>query len=348
MSNGRPFALPSDLGLRPAPKFTPLTRAVIATCLASMRKPNRPEELARKLWGGDRDVELVLRAAASPTTLAGAPGLAQVAQAFLATLIPVSAGADLLGRGVQLSFDGAAQISLPALTIPIADFVGEGQSIPAVAATSSAVILVPHKLGVLTSLSAEMLRSPAAEQLVRQALIDATGPAIDKVLLSANAAASDRPAGILNGVAGLTPTAAGGAKSEILVDDLQKLAAAIAPVAGNGNIVLVASSDAYAALVMRLPRSVEWPLLASSSLAAKTVIAVAANALVSVVDGTPQIDASQDVDWISDTAPPSDGSLGATRYSSFQKDVTVLRLRWPISWCLRTPAAVAWMSSVNW
>jgi len=338
--------VPEDV-IRAQP-IRPLVRAVIATALASMRKPNLPDRVARELWGNDRNVELVLRAAVSPTTLSSAPGVAQIAQAFLATLVPVSAGADLLGRGVQLSFDGAAQISLPALTTPTADFVGEGQSIPAVAATSSAVTLVPHKLGVLTSLSAEMLRSPAAEQLVRQVLIDATGPAIDKVLLSANPAAADRPAGILNGVAGLTPTAAGGAKSEILVDDLQKLAAAIAPVAGNGNIALVASPDAYAALVMRLPRAVEWPVLTSSSLATKTVIALATNALVSVVDGTPTIDARQDVDWISDTAPPSDGSLGATRYSSFQKDVVALRLRWPISWCLRTPAAIAWMTGVNW
>jgi hypothetical protein len=314
-----------------------------------MRKPNRPDEVARSLWGDDRDVALVLRAAVSPTTIAGAPGLAQIAKAFLTTLVPMSAGADLLARGIELNFDGVAQITLPGIAIPTADFVGEGMPIPVVQATTSAgTSLVPYKIGVITSLTGEMLRSSNAEALIGDALMQATGPAIDRVLLSNAAAATDRPAGLLNGIAALTPAAAGGNKGETLVNDLQTLATAIAPVAGNGNITLIASPDAAVALRLRLPQTVEWPILTSASLAARTVIAVAVNAVVSAIDGTPLIDASQESDFQSDSAPASDGSLGTPRYSMFQKDAVALRLRWPITWTLRTPSALAYMTGVNW
>src|SRR5262249_53481812 len=177
------------------------------------------------------------------------------------------------------NFNGAAQINIPGIAIPNADFVGEGAAIPVqIATTSAGPSLTPHKLAVLTSLTSEMMHNPNAEDLVKQVLIEATGPALDKVLLSTSASASDRPAGLLNGITPLTPAAAGQAKSEVLVDDLQALATALAPVSGNGNIVLVASPDAAAALMMRLPAGVEWPVLRSSSLAARSVIMVAANA----------------------------------------------------------------------
>jgi capsid protein len=313
-----------------------------------MRHSTYPDEVARTLWPADPDVELVLRAATASHTLANTPVLAQIAKVFLTTLVPVSAGADLLARGIGLTFDGAAQITLPGISVPTADFVGEGAPIPVVQSTTSpGAVLSPHKLSVITSLTGEMLRNSNAETLVRDVLMQSTGPAVDRVLFSANAAAADRPAGLLNGVAALTPAGVG-EKAQAIVDDLQSLASAVAPVAGNGGITLVASPDAAVALALRMPREVTWPVLTSASLAARTVIAVAANAVVSAVEGTPQIDASQESDLQSDTAPASDGSLGTPRFSMFQKDAVGLRLRWPISWCLRTPTAIAWMASVNW
>jgi hypothetical protein len=340
--------VPEDLR-RVAPA-QPITRAVIATALAATRAVNHPIEVARELFGNDRDVELVLRAAVSPGTIANTPALTQIAKTFLTALIPVSAGADLLGRGIGLSFDGAASISLPNIAVPTSDFVSESAPIPVVQATTSpGPTLVPHKLSVIATVTGEMIRSGNSQALVTDVLIQSTGPAIDRVLLSANAAAADRPAGLLNGITGLTPSVSTGqTKGEILVNDLQALATAVAPVASNGGITLVASPDAAVALVLRLPRAVDWPVLTSASLAARTVIAVAANAVVSAVDGTPEITASQEAEIQSDTAPVTDGSLGTPRYSMFQKDAVALRLRWPISWQLRTPTALAWMTNVNW
>jgi hypothetical protein len=218
--------------------------------------------------------------------------------------------------------------------------------------TSAGATLTPFKLAVITSATGEMLRNLNVETLLRQLLVEATGPALDKVLFSANAAASDRPAGLLNGIAPLTPATAGSIKSEIIIDDLQTLATAIAPVAGNGGMALVASTDAAVALRLRLFQTIEIPILASASLPPRTVIAVAVNAVVSAIDGVPEIDASQDAELHRDTAPgeivTSSGTVAYPVGRIFQTDSVALRLRWPLSWGLRSSAGLAWMQNVNW
>jgi hypothetical protein len=354
--NARPQGIPlrPDYNASQRAAVDSLVRAAIATGLAKLDRNIRPSEYARRTWD-DRNVDLILRAAVAPTALSNTPALATIAVAFLETLVPLSAGADLLARGIGLNFAGATSISVPALA-PLAqgaDFVGEMQPIPVVqGVTSAGPTLTPHKLAVITTLTHEMLVNPNAETLIRQALVESTGPAVDKVLFSANAAASDRPAGLLNGIAPLTPTTAGPSKGEVIVDDLQALATAIAPVAGNGGITLIASPDAAVALVLRLTHSVEWPVLTSASLAPRTVIAIAANAVVSAVEGAPQIDASGGVELVRDTAPTQidDALTPPVQYvgTMYQTDQVALRLRWPMSWALRSTAGLAWMTNVNW
>jgi hypothetical protein len=129
---------------------------------------------------------------------------------------------------------------------------------------------------------------------------------------------------------------------------LQKLAAAVAPVAGNGNIVVVASPDAATALVLRLPAAVEWPVLTSASLPVRTVIAVAANAIVSAVEGTPQVDAATSPELHMNTTPGEVVASGGVVASVYQSDKVALRLRWPISWALRDARGLAFMQNVNW
>jgi len=350
MAIQRPL-VPADLRTDPV---ATLTRAALCVALAKLEGSGRTPvtEFANR-WRDDRQLDTVLRAAVSPASIASTPALAQTTIAFLATLVPVSAGADLLNRALGLSFDGAAQITVPAIAVPTADFVVEMAPIPVQQATTSAgVSLVPHKLAVITSLTGEMMRNSNAEALVRTVLVESTGPAIDKVLFSANPSATDRPAGILNGITALTP-AGPGEKSSALVDDLQALATAIAPVAGNGNIALIAAPAQAVAIALRLPPEIDWPLLTSASLPAGTVIAVATNALVSAVGGdAPQIDASDEVVVHEETAPAAivtpGGALATPVRSFYQTDSVGLRLRWPISWALRDARGVAWMQNVNW
>lgn len=328
-----------------------LVRAAIATGMGKLDRNVRAADYARSQWS-DHRVELVLRAAASPTALTNTPALAQIAVAFLNALTPMSAGADLLTRGIGLNFAGAAQITVPNIAIPTADFVGEAQPIPAVTApTSVGPTLTPHKIAAITALTGEIMRSSNAETMVRQVLMESTGPAIDKVLFSTNAAGTDRPPGLLNGIAALTPAAAG-EKAQTIVDDLQALATAVAAVAGNGEIAIVAAPAQAVALQLRMPAELTWPVLTSASLAVGTVVAVATNAVVSAVEGSPQIDASRDASVHWDTGPDEIVDIGGVYArpvaSSFQTEAVALRLRWPISWALRASNGLAWMQGVNW
>jgi hypothetical protein len=196
------------------------------------------------------------------------------------------------------------------------------------------------------------MESANAEQLVRQALIEATGPAIDRVLFSSTAAAADRPAGLLNGITPLTPAAPGG-KAQAIIDDLAAFASSVAPVAGNGGIVLVAAAAQSVALALRMPRAADWPVLTSASLSSGTVIAIAVPVLVAAIESLPAIDASREAEIHMNTMPTditsgSPGVIATPIASVYQTDAVSLRLKWPLSWAQRDPRGIAWMSGVNW
>src|SRR5262249_9390552 len=75
-------------------------KAAIATGMAALDKTTRAADYVRD----DPGAGLVLRAAVTPTSVAGSPALSAIAMAFLDALTPASAGIDLLRRGVQLNF----------------------------------------------------------------------------------------------------------------------------------------------------------------------------------------------------------------------------------------------------
>jgi hypothetical protein len=349
----RPQGIPlvPDPAVRRAASVTALTRAAIAVGLGARDKTVSPRDILRRQWGDDHLADLTLRAAVAPSTVAGNAAITQVGYAFLDALVGMSAGAALLQKGIQLNLDGLASIHIPGIAPPSILFVGESMPIPAyVETTSAGPTLQPYKLAAITALSNELMAMPAAEGLIRQTLIESVGTALDAVLFGTAAATSAQPAGLRFGISGLTPAAAG-EKAQACVDDLQVLATALAPVSGNSNVALVASPDAAVALRFRLVRE-EWPILVSSALATRTVIMVALNALVASVSGPPQIEATTQAAYVPDTAPTdvvsSPGVVASSFTSVFQTDKVALKLRWPISWALRSSAGLAWMTNVNW
>jgi hypothetical protein len=150
--------------------------------------------------------------------------------------------------------------------------------------------LLPYKLGTIGSLTGEMVRSSNAEAIVRQALIDSVGPALDKALFS-NAAgvAGLRPPGLLNGVSATTPSVAT-TPLDAMVADLAALASAVAPVAGKSQIVFITAPGQAIAVGLRSLATFVYAVLPSSAILPKTVIAIAGNALASAVGGEPQVD----------------------------------------------------------
>jgi len=350
--------VPEDLRSSRAPRLTTLTRAVITAANTHLDPNTTSETFVRRRWGSAAtdSVATFLRATSAPASTATtgwAKELGQTTQAFLANLVPLSAGADLLGRGLQLTFDGSNVVNIPNVTAPLADFVGQNAPIPVVAGTSNVqASLSPNKFGCIVVLTREMIESSNAEELVRQALLDATAPSLDRRLFDSNAAVADlRPAGLLNGKVALTPSGAS-EKGSAMINDLSVLAEAVAPYAGNGGIVFVAAPRQAVATNIGLPNNFPYPMLVSSSaLTQGTVIAVAINAVVSALGAVPEVDLTKAATLhMSDvpTAIATGGTMAGPTTVTFQNDTVGVRLRWPISWALRNANAIAFMSAVTW
>jgi hypothetical protein len=99
-------------------------------------------------------------------------------------LVPFSAGAALLSRGIALRFGGAGSITLPTITPRAVAWVGEGKPFPVQQfSTAPGANLEPHKLGTISSLTAEMMNGRNSEAIVRPT-IDSLAPALDASLFS--------------------------------------------------------------------------------------------------------------------------------------------------------------------
>jgi hypothetical protein len=347
----QPIPLRSDPDALARAAVASFVRAVIVEAMSAVDRTVNRSAYAEQRWPHDRELPLILRAATSPTSLANAPALANVAYALLGALTGASAGADLLRRGIALSFDGAALINVPGISPPSATFVGEGQPISVQqAATSPGPQLAPHKLTAIATLSGEMVRGSNAEQLVKQVLVESVGPALDAVLLSDAAAVPDvAPAGLFNGVTPLTPASTGDPVDR-MVADLSALISAVSAVTANNQVAIIAAAPQAVAIALRSSRF-DIPVLTSSALASGVVAAVALPALTSATEGPPRVDATTQglVHEHTNAAPINiAGTMAVPTRSLYQTDSTALRLRWPLSWGLRSPNGVSWMQGATW
>jgi hypothetical protein len=335
-----------------------LVRSVITAAAGKFEPGTSSRDYARRRWGDDaaRSVELLARAASSPATTS-TPGwadtLGHIVPTYLRNLVPYSAGADLLTRALMLSFDGARTINLPMVVAPMADFVAEMAPVPVVDGTSSLqAALTPFKFAVIVVLTREMTDYSPAEALVREALLQSTGPALDRRLFDAVAAVPGlRPAGLLSGIAALTPST-NADPTIAMQSDLEMLLAAVSVVAGNSPVVLIAAPAQGVAIGLKTFESFKYPVLVSNSLAAKTIIAIAVNAVASASGAAPEIDTTRAASLHMADAPlplvDSGGIVASPIRATFQTDAIGLRLRWPLSWALRDARGVAWMQNVAW
>jgi hypothetical protein len=333
--------------------MTTLVRSVIAVGNSKFNPNTLTKEFLAKRWGSDAAVEIasVMRGASSPamTTTAGwARELATVSYAFLNALVPVSAGAGLLQRSLGLRFDGAAQISIPDVTMPVADFVAEQAAIPVTSSVSSFTHLESFKLAAIVVLTSEMIASSNAEVLVRSALVNACGPGLDKKLFDSNAGTPGlRPPGLLFGKTAIAPST-NADKLAALVADLSALGASVAPYAGEGGIVYVAAARQAVGINLGISKEFPYPLFPSSALPDGFVLCCAADAIVSAVEGTPALELTKVASLQMNDSPTGDLMSGGRVSALFQSDQCGIRVKWPVSWLLRNPAAIAFMNAVTW
>jgi hypothetical protein len=331
-----------------------LVRAVITVGHSKLNPGNSAKSFAASRWGSEEanNVANVIKAASAPattTTTGWAKELSPTVAAFLSNLTPLSAGAALLERVLNLSLDGVGALNIPDLsTLPLADFVKQGSSIPVINATTRIQCsLEPHKFAVIVVLTNEMLASSNAEQLMKTALLESAAPSLDRRLFDANPAVPDlRPAGLLNGITPIAATAGGGYAA--MIGDLNKLANAIAPKSGNGGMTFVAAAPQAISVALQLVQGPPWPLLTSTSLPAGTVIAIANAGVVAAAGELPQIDQLKAASLQMSDTPSADLMTGGAVQVGFQNDTTALRLRWPISWAVRDKGAIAVVQNTTW
>jgi hypothetical protein len=312
-------------------------RACVASAVTIGRDISASEYIA-KTWPVDRTCKLILRSPSGPTSVADATALATVSLALLDLLVPESAAADLFSRALQLSFDRSAQISVPTVALPSANFVGEGQPISIrIAATGPGQTLYPNKIGSAVVLSREMAEHTNAEPLFKRVLAESVGGSLDSLVFDNNPAVPDlRPAGLLDGILPLGGSTAPDL-NEAMINDLQALASVVAPLSGNGGIVFVVAV-AQSIRIETLPRF-SYPVLKSSVLAPGTIVAVVPAAVVVALEAAPRIDVrTTGLAHLSDTQADvvdGAGNLAAPVESLWQIDSRAITLRWPISWALR-------------
>ena len=90
-----------------------------------------------------------------------------------------------------------------------------------------------------------------------------------------------RPPGLMVGISALTPSA-NADHDQACTEDTVKLAASVRAVAGNGEVVFVASANQFERLYQRF--GFPYPVLNSNALPDKTVICIAANCIASATD----------------------------------------------------------------
>jgi hypothetical protein len=353
---------PRGIPLVPSPELaTERTMASLArACVCISRGVYEPGIKALETfvnergWQGDRTSAILTRAATSPamTTQANwAKELAEVSVAFLRSLVPMSAAAQLLEQCVALSFGTSASIRLPVISAGSASFVAEGQPIRVGKfPTGPGPSMEPCKFATIVELTREMLNSSNAETIMRQALIDAAAASLDAALFSNTAAVAGlHPPGILVGATTVTPSTDTN-KVGAMDDDLSALVQAISTYAGNGSIAFVAAPYEATRIILRAEKT--GPVLMSNALAKGTVIAIATNALAAAIEPT-EIDVSRSATFHEEDTTPlpivgAGGQAAAPARSLFQTDCVALRLRLPVSWITRANGAVAVVTGTTW
>jgi hypothetical protein len=336
-------------------------RALLRTSIASFISFTNgcgAQSVAQDHWPRDSDTAILIKAVTEPATLTSsgwADSLAATSVAdFIFNMGQASAGSTLLKQGLQLQFGNNAAILSPGLLSAAANagFVREASPIPVRQLSVDGPLLDPKKFATIVPFTREVFQHsvPNIEAIVSAVLTESVGLSLDLALFDTAAGDETRPAGLRYNVAGLSPASSG---AEALGKDVASLVAAVASVAGNAPIIFVAAPPQAAA--MKLWRSpFPYEVLASGTLAAGTVLAVATNALVSAIDPLPRIDVSREAVLHMDTSPTAlsvastPNSVAAPLRSLYQTDAIGLRIILYVSWGLRNSGGLSWTESVTW
>lgn len=321
---------------------------------------------------------MITKAASAPADLV-TPGWADtlvqtVIGDFIQSLIPHSIYPGLAAKGGSFTFGRNGVISLPARNTAATvggAFIAQGAPIPVKQGAFVPLQLTPKKMGVITTLTREITEhsTPAIEGIIRQAMLEDTGIAIDTVLLDANASTTIRPAGLKSGVTKTPPTAGGTLTA--FVGDIRALAVALIN-GTKGNVRAPAwvmnPGDVLAASLLQTtvgdtPFREElaggtllgYPILSSVTGLNDMMVLVDAADFITATGDTPNFSVSdQAVLHMEDTTPLQLGTAGtpptiaAPARSLWQTDTMAIRMIMDINWAMRRAGVVAWTDTMTW
>jgi hypothetical protein len=334
-----------------------LVRAATAHLRAYVKK-STPEYVVAELWGRDPVTVEVLRAATAPattTTTGWAKELARVATYDLVqSVTSVSAGAELIDRGLQLSLDGIAELRIPGRVLNAAaagQWVAEGAPAPARQLSFANAILQPRKLSVLMAFTHEQAESSNIEAIVRQTMGEAAGLALDAAMFSAVAGDASRPPGLFVGVAPIGAATGGGTNA--MMTDLGKLFGALANAGAGKNAVIVAATAEAMTLKATLGPKWDYDIIPSATFAPGTVAVVETASFVSGFSPTPTFRVADQASYHAEDTSPQDITGGTPSpavpvKSMFQTNSVALKMDFHAAWGLRAAGHAQYLTGATW
>jgi hypothetical protein len=338
------------------PNVLSLPRAAYAAVAAAIKRVNAADT-CRNFYPHDRVAAGFLERAAMSGATTGGVGwasdlMAKSVAAWLGSLAPASAAAELVRRGVTLPIPPGGSISVPGRLVPptSAPFVAEGSPIPARAYSLAAALLLPKKIGIIAVLTRELAMSSAAETVIDALLREDAAAGLDLAYLGTDdGTAPGHHRGLL---AGLTP----GTGSASMVDDLSKLAAAAMTGGSGGDVVFIASPGRATAARTRIAvtSSATLPILPSLAVPPDRVIAVDAASIVHGFSGDVEITGAVDATIVMRDDPTDLGMVGsppvvgAPGQSLFQTASVGTRVLVDIAFGPRRPGCVAFLDGASW
>jgi hypothetical protein len=353
----RPFPLPQDLpsGMKVAKPSVYLCRAGAAH-LRSFITGQTPLSVARSMFGdGDIVTAEIIKSASTPATTVTGGWAQELARTAVLSLIQdaatISAAASAIVRGLSLDLGHLVQLTVPARPLTpndAAKFVQEGVPITVRAFNFAAATLRPYALKTITTYSRELSESSNIEAAVRQTLAESFGLGLDAVMLSASPGSASQPAGLFQSAA-ITAATGGGATA--MFADIKALMAALAQNGAGANVVFVAPLPQVATLKAQLGPKWDFPIFASSAMAAASIGAVDCTSLVSGFAREIEFEVSKSAALHMDATPSdigSGGTLATPIKSTFQLDLLALKATMKISWTMRVSEHAQLITACTW
>src|SRR5262249_13966032 len=208
---------------------------------------------------------------------------------MIQSVTSLSAAAEVISRGLKITMDGIAVHRVPGRVVNPAQagaWIAEGDPAPARSlVVPSAAILQPRRLSVMYPYSREQAESSNIENIVTATMSESSGLKLDATMFSANAGDAATPPGLLFGVAPITPTAGGG--SAAMDGDLKNLFAALAAQGAGKTAALICAMPQAITLKATVGPKWDIDIIASTVLAAGTVVALEVASFVSGFSAVP-------------------------------------------------------------